>query len=436
MKKYIIFTAVIGMLFLACNPNKDIYDMIDAAELPYHETFDYELTDADYTSIKKLALSAATTSSDSTIAYDLDTYNSFSITRSAADLIPAFLENNYIALDSASSINIKYKYSVNEYDSISVKKMLDADYTNMFGIADTCFSSVVEPSEYLIFADVDTTSNYVYYFSCRYGDSFAAAVDTNLVFVYEDGAWVTPSDFHIFSDEDYNSVGITGNYLNFSASKSPEHYLPVYLKNNYPYAFDNDKIHVVYKYYDGSSTASVMDAYVFDGTGWVNSVSKISPFVHSGTEWVFDPTIRYTMALSEDYQIVIDYVANNPDIPNEYLDAYYPETAEYYYGASSYYNNFYLKLYKRRDYDPLGLLDGLSDEEASEAILLRINEAIGVFLEGKYPDAVPVLNGVQVYYAITYNTYGENSVRNQYTVTYKCINVGEFEYTSGPELVE
>ena len=169
---------------------------------------------------------------------------------------------------------------------------------------------------------------------------------------------------------------------------------------------------------------------------WKNATNKSSPYINNGTVWVFDPTVRYSMPLSEDYQIIVDYVTNNPDIPDGYLDNTYPENTEFYYGANSFYKNFYLKLGKRRDYDPLGLLTGLSDEEAIENMFERINEAIGIFLEAKYPDAEAVLNGVQVYYAITYETYEENSVRNFYTVTYKCIGIGEFEYISGPELVE
>ncbi len=421
-----------GLLFTACNPNKDIYDAIDAAEKPYNENFDIELKDADYTSIKKLALETAQNAQDSTIANNVDTYKSFSVTRSAADLIPAFLAKNYIALDSASSINVKYKYSNNEYDSLSIITFVDDDYTALFGTVDTCFSPSFEPSDYL--GTIDSTENYLVYFNCRYGNSFAEAVDTSIVYTFESGVWTNKDNFYILTDEDYESMGAPGQYHNFSASNPPEHFLPVFLHNKFPYAFSKDLVNVFYKYYSGG-TKTMTDAYMFDGSVWSNTVDKISPFINNGTEWVFDPTVHYTMNASEDYQIIIDYVANNPDLSG-YLDPTYPETAEYYYGASSYYKNFYLKLYKRRLYDPLGLLDGLSDEEATQALLERINEAIGIFLEGKYPDAEPIMNGVQVYYSITYNTYGENSVRNQYTVVYKCIGTGQFEYVSGPELVE
>ncbi len=433
MKKYIILSFITGLLFSACNPNKDIYDAIEKSEKPYHESFDIELTDADYTTIKNLALKDAQNAEDSTIANELATYKSFSVTRSAAKLIPAFLADKYIALDSASSIKVKYHYSNNEYDSLVVKTAGDDDYIAMFGTADTCFSSAVEPSDYL--NTIDTTTNYLIYFNCLYGDSVSVAEDTSIVYAYIDGTWKHEDNFYILTDADYESMGAPGAYHNFSGSNPPEHYLPVFLHNKFPYAFEKDIYYVFYKYYSGG-TETLVDAYKYDGTTWSNTSDKISTFIHNGTEWVFDPTVHYTMALAEDYQIIVDYVTNNPDIPDGYLDSDYPSTTEYYYGANSYYKNFYLKLYKRRQYDPLGLLDGLSDEEAIESMFTRINEAIGIFLEAKYPNAEPVLNGVQVNYAITYNTYEENSVRNQYTVTYKCVDIGKFEYLSGPELVE
>ncbi len=433
MKKYLIYTFLVGLFLSACNPNKDIYDAIENAQKPYSESFDIELSDADYTSIKKLALQNAQNSEDSTIANDLDTYKSFSVMRSAADLIPAFLADKYIAPDSASSIKVKYHYSVNEYDSLQIKTAGDDDYTAMFGTTDTCFSSSVEPSDYL--NTLDTTSNYFIYFNCRYGDSFASAHDTSIVYTFVDGSWTHEENFYILTDADYESMGAPGAYHNFSDSEKPEHYLPTFLHNNFPYAYEKDVFYVFYKYYSGG-TQTLVDAYMFDGSTWSNTSDKISTFIHNGTEWVFDPTVHYAMNTAEDYQIIVDYVTNNPDIPDGYLDPTFASTTEYYYGANSYYKNFYLKLYKRRQYDPLGLLEGLSDDEATEALLLRINEAVGIFLEAKFPNAEPVLNGVQVNYAITYNTYGENSVRNKYTVTYKCIGIGQFEYLSGPELVE
>ena len=439
MKKYIIFTFILGLLFTACNPNKDIYDAIEKAEKPYHDEFDIELTSTDYTTIKKLALTEAVNYKDSATAKDIDTYKSFSVVRSAAEYIPAFLSDQFIALDSASSIKVKYHYSNNEYDSLVVKTLDDVDYTAIGGVVadSSAFTYNELPDTYLpdYLATTDVTEGYMFYVICAYWKNDTTLIDTSIVYTNINGIWQTPSNFYILTNEDYESMGAPGAYHNFSDSDKPEHYLPIFLHNKFPFAYAKDLIYVFYQYHT-SSTFTAADAYMFDGTNWSNTTDKISPFIHNGTEWIFDPTIHYTMSTSEDYQFVVDYVINNPDIPDGYLDPEYPTTTEYYYGANSHYNNFYLKLYKRREYDPLGLLTDLSDEEASTEILNRINEAVGIFLEGKYPDAEPVINGVQVNYAITYNTYGENSVRNQYTVTYKCTGIGQFEYVSGPELVE
>jgi len=433
MKKYLIYTFIIGLFFTACNPNKDIYDIIDDNKESYFEEFDLELTDADLTSISKFALQNALTKEDSMIAHDLDIYKSFSSLRSAANLIPPYLGDTYIALNQGSQISIKYKFSVNDYDSISVNSLNNNDYVNFFGISDTCFSSSVEPAEYIL--SLNSDSNYVYYISCKYGETYASSVDTSIAYTYINGNWIVPDNFYILTNEDYEKMGRPGQYHNFSDSDKPENYLPNFLMADYPYEESVDVAVIFYKYFSGS-TSIKMDAYKYVESEWINRTDKISPFIHNGENWLFDPTIRYNMVLAEDFQIIVDYVTDNPDIPAGYIDDLYPETTEYYYGANSYYKNFYLKLYKRRLFDPLGLLEGLSDEEAIENMFERINEAIGIFLEAKYPDAEPIQNGVEVYYAIAYETYEENSVRNHYAVTYKCIGTGEFEYISGPDLVE
>lgn len=439
MKKYIIFSFILGLMFTACNPNKDIYDAIKKAKKPYHDSFDIELSDADYTAIKKLALTNAETSGDSAIANNLGTYKSFSVIRSAADLIPAFLADQFIALDSTSAIKVKYHYSNNEYDSLVVKTLADADYTTIGGVvADSLAFTYNElPGTYLpaFLASSDTTSGYLYFITSAYWKNDTTKIDTSIVYTFIDGTWQTQNNFYILTNADYESMGTPGNHHNFSDTDKPEHFLPAFLQNKFPYAYEKDLRYIFYKYYSGG-TKTLTDAYMFNGTSWLNTTDKISPFIHNGTAWIFDPTVHYSMTTTEDYQYVVDYVINNPDIPDGYLDTSFPGTTEYYYGANSYYHNFYLKLYKRRQYDPLGLLDGLSDDDASAAILERINEAVGIFLEAKYPDAEPVINGVQVNYAITYDTYGQNSVRQKYTVTYKCTDIGKFEYLSGPEPVE
>jgi len=412
---------IIGLFLTACDPNEDIYEAIKNDTKPYSEKFDLELTDADYTTIKKLALAEATTHEDSTIANDLDAFKSFSTRRSPAKLIPPFIANNFIALDSASAINVKYKLAVNDYDSTHVE---DIDYTEIFGVSDTCFSDSYRPEAYLL--TVDTTTNYINYFKCKYGDTYEDAVDTTFVFTFVDGAWVVPEHSYLFSAEDYNNVGITGSYLNFSASKPAEHYLPTYLKSLYPYAFEKDEVLITYMYYNGSSTYPVTEGYRFNGTEWVNSIDVTSQFIHTGEKWIFDPTINYTIS-KDDYQLIVDYIANHETL-YVYMSQY-PNT-EYYYGASSYYGNFDCRAYKRVENDPLGLLEGLSDEQVVEEINNRLKEAIALFAELKFPTQEPIENGTQVYYEISYKTY--DGAPHYYKTKVKCIDTGKFEYFSGP----
>lgn len=422
MKKYIIFSMIIGLLFSACNPNNDIYDAIQEAEKPYNEKFDIKLIDADYTAIKKLALSKATTKEDSTIANDLATFKSFSSRRSPADLIPDFIATNYIALDSASSINVQYNFAINDYDSIHVE---DINYVDIFGSADTCFSNSFKPATYLL--TVDTTTNYINYFSCKYGNTFANAVDTVFVFTYLDGEWVTPNNSYIFSSEDYNNIGITESYLNFSATMKPEHYIPNYFKNKYPYAYEKDEIIVIYKYFDGSKTYPIADGYRFNGTEWQNSQEKVSQFIHTGEKWIFDPTINYTIQ-KEEYQLIVDYVANH-EVLSAYMDQTYDNT-EYYYGASSHYGNFDMRTYKRIANDSLNYLVDMSDDEVKVEIFNRLKEAIVIFAEARFPTQEPIANGTQVFYEISYKTYEPGN--HYYKMKIKCTDVGKFEYFSGP----
>jgi len=413
---------IIGLLFSACDPNKDIYDAIQEAEKPYSEKFDIELVNADYTEIKKLALITSTSKEDSTIANDLDTYKSFSTRRSPANLIPAFIASNYIALDSASSVNVKYNLAVSDYDSTHVQNI---DYVEIFGTADTCFSSLYKPETYLLTVSQD--SNYINYFECKYGDTFAEAVDTIFVFTYLDGAWVTPANSRIFSLEDFANVGITGDHINFSVTNKPEHYLPNYFSNIYPYAFEGDEVILTYEYYDGSNTYPVTDGYVFTGTEWVNSIGVVSQFIHTGEEWIFDPTINYTLT-KDDYQLIVDYVANH-EVLSAYMDQSYDNT-EYYYGASSHYGNFDMRTYKRIANDSLNYLVDMSDDEVKVEIFNRLKEAIVVFGEARFPAQEPIANGIQVFYEISYKTYEPGY--HYYKVRIKCTELGKFEYSSGP----
>ncbi|MCD4794571.1 MAG: hypothetical protein K8R54_15150 [Bacteroidales bacterium] len=430
MKKYILYTIIFGLLFSACNPNKDIYENIKDNADDYHTEFGITLTNDNYETISELALDDAVTDEEIANAESIAENLCFSLQAPANLYAGAFLDEEYIAPDSTSIVQVKYNYSVNEFDSIAAFTLSEEDYTAIGGVVadSSAFTYNELPGSYLpaYLASIDTTTGYVYYVTCDYWENDTTLTDTGLVYTYIDGSWQTPDNFYILTDADYESMGSPGNYHNFSDSDPPEHYLPIFLSNKFAYANEEDVYFIIYKYYS-SGTHIRMDGYYFNNENWVNKIQKTDQFIQNGTEWVFDPTVHYSM-VKNDYAILVEYIANHT-IYNGYLDQTYLNT-EYYYGASSYYDNFDMRIYKRQDNDPLGLLEGMSDDEIKTELTGRLKEGIGIFLELRFPDAEPVSNGVQVYYEVYYATYEPGDYF--YKMRFKCTDVGTFEYIEGP----
>ncbi|MDI3521276.1 MAG: hypothetical protein PWR04_1264 [Anaerophaga sp.] len=250
---------------------------------------------------------------------------------------------------------------------------------------------------------------------------------------------VTEDDFednkYILSAEDYDAMGAPGKYNNFDEDDGPDQYLPQLIAQHKPFAQKDDKVAIIYLYYDGSTNPRASE-YVFDGTEWQNSsriTERTEQFVHNGQNWVFDPTIVFTMT-STDYQMIVDYVKTEIDNGSNYVNSY--GTGEYYYGADAYYENFDLRLSNRTEYNIPGF-GGLSTEEAIALTHERLAEAVEVLLKVKYPDAVPQVNGVDVHYIVTLETYENDLSRNTFTYEFKCVSdVPEFELVAGPDFGE
>ncbi len=237
--------------------------------------------------------------------------------------------------------------------------------------------------------------------------------------------WKALSDIYYLNSADYASMGSSiGKYDNFSSSNNPDNYIPQFLAQKYPYVQEGDQMDVAYKYYS-SGLHTYVDQYTFTNSMWVkyNPVTiETGPFVNTGTKWVFDPTVRFTMT-SADYQLIVDAVLANPQT-SDLVDPKYKD-AEYYYGADAYNNSFNLHIaprttgaYAQSDYN------GLSQAAASTLILQRVQDGIIVMLKAKFPNAVTQLSGVDVEYVVTYNTYQDDNSKLTYTVTYKCTKSG------------
>jgi hypothetical protein len=238
---------------------------------------------------------------------------------------------------------------------------------------------------------------------------------------------------YLMQEEDYDAMGAPGEYDNFSESDHYDNYLPQFLSVRMPYAQEDEKVIVAFMYYGGSTVLNAAQ-YVFNGNEWQNSsriVERTEQFIHNGNEWVFDPTVTFTME-SSDYQLIVDYVRS--EIGEDYINQQYQNT-EYYFGADAHYNNFDLRLSAKLDRNVPGY-EGLSTEEAVALSYERLTEAVEVLLQEKYPDAMAQVNGVDVFYIVTVDTYENDLSRGKYTYTFQCVKSApnpEFELIEGPE---
>jgi len=451
MKKF-LFLSIIASIWLAgCNPNEALYDELDEKTSDaYTDQFSYTLTEKDYSTITDLALADATTAEDSNMIGMIEEHHAFADEFGAADYIPQFLGDKYVALDQGSSINVTYNYigSVETLNTLSQATY----YTLTTGDYDSMGEGDGEPGEYDNFAFyMDVESYLIDFLDGQYpdaeeGDLVAVTYDyyDNGVseitdfYSYEDGTWqaggLSVSNFYVLNSSDYNSMGgSVANYGNFSDDNPPDKYLPTFLKQKFPYAEQGDEKYVIYKYYMGY-VANQAKKYYYDGSTWKPHQEVSNQFIKGDDQWVFDPTVRFTMG-SSDYQLIVD------ERDSKYLNSY--GTGEYYSGADSYYSNFSLVISDRVDYDP-ETFDGLSEAEATDIIWDRIvnmadepmatRGALIVMLQNKFPNAQPQKNGVDVFYEVSFDTYNNDRSRSVYTVTYQCTASGspaEFEYVEG-----
>lgn len=268
---------------------------------------------------------------------------------------------------------------------------------------------------------------------------------------------------YTLTDADYDELGLS--YGNFSSIDDAKSELPPFLKNMFPVWGKGSSALIEYKLYVGNapgvSDYTYADKYQLTDEDYVGAgtdaelykvftaaspvdinlprilASKIDApssgdivlAKYKYAEAPSDPSVIHSM-VNDDYMLIVDAVANHSDPLVSGLVSSYGDS-ELYTGASAYYGNFDTRLYKREgqaDYDLL-----TSDEERTAFVDARVQEGIKWFLQAKFPNAVPEINGQTVYYVITYKTYnGDNAYP---TVIYKCISEGpdpEFELVEGP----
>ena len=270
---------------------------------------------------------------------------------------------------------------------------------------------------------------------------------------YAADKWVPAQNIYVVTANDYQSMGTAtgqpGKNNYFISKIQSEGYLPTLLAKLYPYAQNGNKQIVAYKYNEGGVKTGV-DEYIFQAGKWSKPssiVSKTEQFVFSNIGWVFDPTVKIVMGTS-DYQLMVDYVLATPSI-SIFAHPFF-KNEEYYYGFASRFNNVSFRLsYRNPSYftgayiQPASIdpeLNALTTDAAKVALMwTRLKEGMGKFLQLRYPNAVPTVSGLDVYYhATTYVYYPKgNEAGNQYhKYIFKCTAAASgstppvFEYIS------
>lgn len=327
-------------------------------------------------------------------------------------------------------------YISEDFDGVDVESATWDDVTSDFTIPAETMSDLENAGE----LDLSSYGDITIYVAFRYtgngtgGETTTYRVDNVEVkglreahkeaeyyFEYDGEDWIKNNDIRVLQPEDYDAMGSPGYYNNFSEDDMPIDYLPILLANeagDYPIG---EVITLSYKYYNGSGTVRIVEDYEFDAGEWIPVTTveeKTEQYIHTGDEWVFDPTVNLTMT-SSDYQLIVDYVRDNID--SDLIDSY--GTADYYTGASAYYENFDLRVSERVENNP-DTYGTLTEEEAMELIDEKVQEGIIYMLQSKYTNAVPDIAGIPVDYFITYDTYNNDYSRGNYTVHYRCTSAG------------
>ena len=411
MKKtfFSLITGLAIMLLLgSCSKFNDQFDGLDAKTAVTNvAAYTYTLVDADYTTITSIV--------------------------------------NKAANDSITILNNQLKTAASKEDSTAIQADIsriksDSAYVNAKYIGDNkFFNSVLQAKNYVpyllnlnyIYADKSSTMNALYNIVDK-GDTLAIPATSKFV--------LTADDYNLMGQ----GTNQPGQYDNMSNIMPVLKYLDTFLKLKCPYAVAGDVKMVTYLFYDSNkATKKQYRVLTFNGTIW-SAIAEQYNYI--GTEWMYDPTVKMTM-LKSDYQIMVDYVLATPEIA-VFAHPYY-KNEEYYWGFASRYSNVSFRLSYRNPYftgayvqpatiDPE--LYALTTTEEKVALMWsRLKGGMEKFAQLRYPDAVPQVSGIDVYYKLTTLVYyvgGTGGGNENHEYVFQCIapasggNPPTFKYIS------
>lgn len=256
------------------------------------------------------------------------------------------------------------------------------------------------------------------------------------LYAYDGSGWnkhaLNGITLDVMQPEAYSSLGV--GYLTSASTV-----LPVYLKNAYPYAQEEDVIAVAY--YASAENAVAAKELIYNGAEWImtqKAISFVDQFVKSNGAWVYDPSVVLELPVGKNqpvssvyYQAMTDWVWENVDVPNGmvkgqgYVTTY--GNNEYYTGASAYQGNADWRPSAAKNQYPAEY-ESMADADIVALLQKRFVEVMGEVLASLNPDA-KMVDGVDVFYTINFGVY--TGTAENWTVVYKLVADGKFEYVEG-----
>lgn len=257
--------------------------------------------------------------------------------------------------------------------------------------------------------------------------------NTTALYLYNGTSWAQVADVDVLQPINYEQMGVLGNEL---TAEQAQRVLPIYLANKYPYATAGTKKAVLYGCNGSYSTVQ----YEYEDGQWIDTISaegvisETNQFVYKAGGWVMDPSIELTLPVGKNkptstwfYQAVVDWVRANVANGDSYIDSY--GTAEYYSGCSSYQGNLNIN----GAYGAVteqATAAGMSVDEYVATMMTRFkDETAPGALSVLYPNMAPI-GDYEPTVTITFTAWTTGGVNKEYTIVFKCVAKGSFEFVS------
>ncbi len=233
-----------------------------------------------------------------------------------------------------------------------------------------------------------------------------------VAYTFNGSVWIpAASSFIALQLADYAAIG-----LDYISSTNAPNYLPQLLSQKFPFAQEGNVKTVVYKSSSTPTYSGAMQLTFTDGKWTPNTfrIEKTEQFIFSNVGWLFDPTIMITM-VAADHQLMVNYILNHSNPAKSVFAHPFYKNEEYYYGFSSRYSNVNFRISYRTPYFTGDYIQPITiDPEfhnlatVAEKVALmwtRLEEGMGIFLQLRFPNAVPLVSGIEVNYHATVLVY-------------------------------